>query len=54
LYIQTLDDLVEAEQNEKKFHGARYQVLTYIKQEKLGKYEESIEETLGYEYALLE
>lgn len=54
LYIDTLEKLVETDEewNPLYFAWARYKVLTYLQDAK--KYEEEIEDTLWYEYALFE
>jgi len=54
LYISTIDSLVETDDknNPANFLGARYKILTYINNPE--KYIEQIEDTLGYNYELLE
>ncbi|MDD3646038.1 MAG: helicase-related protein [Candidatus Gracilibacteria bacterium] len=56
LYVDTLEALVEvdSEGNSINFAGARYRALTYIDKANVEKYQGEIEDTLGYEYALLE
>lgn len=56
LYIDTLESLVEtdSEWNSVNFAGARYRALTYIDKANVEKYQWEIEDTLWYEYALLE
>ena len=54
LYTETLEQLVDTdnEWNPVHFKWARYKILTYLNNR--DKYQEEIEETLWYEYALLE
>ncbi|MDD5770463.1 MAG: helicase-related protein [Candidatus Gracilibacteria bacterium] len=54
LYTETLEQLVDTDSEgfPTHFKGARYKILTYLYNP--DKYQEEIEETLGYEYALLE
>ncbi len=54
LYVDTLEKLVDTDKdwNPIYFKWARYKILTYLRDPK--KYEEDIEDTLWYEYALLE
>lgn len=56
LYVDTLESLVEtdAQGYSVNFAGARYRALTYIEDSKEEKYKETIEDTLWYDYALLE
>lgn len=56
LYINTLESLVETdtEWNSINFAWARYRALTYIDKSCIEKYQNEIEDTLWYEYALLE
>ncbi len=56
LYIDTLESLVEFDSEWKSinFIGARYKALTYIDKPKIEKYQSEIEDTLWYDYALLE
>lgn len=56
LYIDTLEALVEvdSEWNSVNFAWARYRALTYIDKANVEKYQGEIEDTLWYEYALLE
>lgn len=56
LYINTLESLVEVDSdwNSMNFSWARYRALGYIDKSKEEKYKNDIEETLGYDYALLE
>ncbi len=56
LYVDTLESLVESDNEWKSinFSGARYRALSYINKEKEDQYKEKIEDTLWYEYSLLE
>lgn len=56
LYIDTLESLVETDSEwySVNFAWARYRVLTYIDKANVEKYRWEIEDTLWYEYALLE
>lgn len=56
LYVDTLEALVEVDNdgNSINFAWARYRALTYIDKSKEEKYRDDIEDTLWYEYALLE
>lgn len=56
LYVNTLESLVEIDNdwNSVNFAGARYRALTYIDKANVEKYQWEIEDTLWYEYALLE
>lgn len=56
LYVSTLERLTEVDNNWKpvNFRWARYNALWYLKKESLDKYAEQIENTLWYNYMLLE
>lgn len=56
LYVDTLESLVESDSEWRSinFSGARYRALSYIDKEKEDQYKEKIEDTLWYEYSLLE
>jgi len=56
LYVSTLERLTETDSSWEptNFRWARYNALWYLKKDKLDKYAEQIENTLGYNYMLLE
>lgn len=56
IYIETLESLIEKDNDwdSINFTWARYSALTYISKSSVDKYQKEIEDTLWYEYALLE